>query len=160
MQPITREQKFLLEGTECFHRRCVRGIANSLATQQEQTINELRTRVSQLDANAAYHQRRAEDALRDFGESQSSLREMKQTHKRLKTDRDEWQRDCRKAEDEKTRLANELVEARATLARIRAELATAQQRGLEQAMADLAATTPERKEEDPTAIRFSLLETD
>jgi chromosome segregation ATPase len=160
MQPITRDHRFVLEGTEVFHRRCVRGIANSLVTKLEQTVNELRTQVGQLDANANYHQRRAEDALRDFGESQSSLREMKQAHKRLKTDRDEWQRDCRKAEDEKTRLANELVDARAQLSRVRADLAAAQQRGLEQAMAELAAVTPERKEEDPTVIRFSLLEVD
>jgi len=162
-QPITKRDRFVIEGTEVFHRhrRCVAAIPNSVATRLQLEITDLRARAEQSDANAAYHQRRGEELGKTLSELRSKLIMAEANLDGTILDRNTWRKDAVDAQDENRRLANQIALLEQQLATARRDRVAAQTAALETAVAALPPpATPERADEDSSKVRFSLLDLD
>lgn len=152
------DRDFVLEGTECFHRRCVTNSPQSIKVRQQHRINELETRNAHLDANAAYHQRRAEDALRELGDATRKVIVGQAAKDAVARSEQYWRERAESADQEKLRLANELADTRAQRDAARRDLQLAQVvRALTPEGSDTRVTPDEK---DATEQRFELLELD
>jgi hypothetical protein len=83
LAPIATGERFVLSGTEVFHRTCARGINRSKATRLELRVTELERDLQLARNNLA--------ASRGFGESRAQLAD------RIQRDKDAVDRDLQKA---------------------------------------------------------------
>lgn len=168
LKDIPTGEKFVLWGTEVFHRReaCVQKIRDSIGTRHKLEIQMLRTELAQRE-------QQVRDAQRDLRELQKNDREADQmiTNARVQVAELEkrvrsWEASMRRdkqhlaqLESDNQNLMSERRVLRDNLEAARAEIARLQVEALKRATDDLP--TPEVKDtRDDTEIRFSLLEID
>lgn len=152
-EPIDRGEKFVLTGTEVFHRRCAAGIRRSVRTRLELRLIDLerdiataRAEIMELKRQTTDERDRTRDAVRTRLVIEDDLRVARAA-------RDAALRDSAYWRERGESLATEL-------ARIRGELETARAAARPPPPVTTAETAPAKDDRDATEIRFSLLELD
>jgi hypothetical protein len=158
MGGIAKGDKFVLAGTEVFHRGCIANVRESLAMRQQARIAELERLIAQLkpDAFDAARLRTAiDDANRDArnvrGERDSIEKELRIARQVIAIDK----REVERVREENERLRTEMERLRTERDEAAALLRT--QRETENKRSETAKTS---EVQDDTRIRFGLLELD
>ena len=161
LEPLGGGEKFVLAGTEVFHRECAKDIASSIGHRQKQEIVRLRGLLDRATADAEMATQRAQNFEGESRRALSDNRHLQLDLARSETNTRTLRHSVDRARDERDAAIEETRSLSVAVERQRRELA------LHAAMGPVpapATATPDSKAatdtRDDTEIRFSLLEID
>lgn len=153
LSPIDQGDKFVLSGTEVFHRRCAGNIDRSIGQRQKQEIIRLRAEVARERADAAKFKIDAQEEKNTAERFIDRLHQSEGAHSST----------ARQLEAERVQnraLSAARSQAQRELDTARAEIQRLQIAALERATSAIPEPVKPKDTRDDTEIRFSLLELD
>lgn len=167
IQPITKDEQFVLSGTEVFHLACVkaRGTLTSVGNRRKAALASLTARARELEANISEFSARLDAAQREHDRMVKAEREVARLETQLAQTRErelEYRRQRDHAHHDRDQMNADRLDALAARDSARRELALIQHLA-QQATAPLQLPDDPVKREDgkdATEQRFSLLELD
>lgn len=156
-RPITGRQKFVLSGSEVFHRECVHLIPESKYWKMKQEILRMRTEIEEERARAARLRTEVNDLERDVANMRESRNRERENAARFQRETLRASNDLQTSNDRAGRMRSERDAAVARAEAAEREVALHRALG---PVTQPTEPTPAKDDRDASEIRFSLLELD